>query len=445
MAPSSGVWRGARAISLRLCLVLAFGCSALGCSAPASAPPASYLTDASFRRAELEASLVNPGDGYARLRLEHYATGTTGDWERLPEWNPVVEPIALEELDAALGASTTSLSSAAEALALPAQVSSDEDPALVALGKSAFERYPVQPASYLRVALGSRAAARSYGLWLDEARGAGGLVRTRLADGSVQLAFTCASCHAAPGATELEPGRPNAALDLGAALVDAAQGGLDVATAHALGAWGPGRLDVTTSTGLEPARITDLRPVRFQANLQQDATLRMRGRTTLAIRIETLVITSNGQALRPPRVVALALAAYLMSLGAALPSPEVAANAWPAGARVFSERCASCHAPPAFSGPAVPLEVVGTEPSLGLSAERGTGTYRVPSLRGVATRGPLLHDGTLPSLAAMFDPTRTDAAFTGALHGVAGVAGHLDGLDLPAAERSALLAYLGSL
>ena len=93
----------------------------------------------------------------------------------------------------------------------------------------------------------------------------------------------------------------------------------------------------------------------------------------------------------------------------------------------------------------MPLEVVGTEPSLGLSAERGTGTYRVPSLRGVATRGPLLHDGTLPSLAAMFDPARTDASFTGALHGVAGVAGHLDGLDLPAAERSALLAYLGSL
>ncbi|HEY4102524.1 MAG TPA: hypothetical protein VGM44_01490, partial [Polyangiaceae bacterium] len=78
-------------------------------------------------------------------------------------------------------------------------------------------------------------------------------------------------------------------------------------------------------------------------------------------------------------------------------------------------------------------------------ADRGTGTYRVPSLRGVSTRGPLLHDGTVPSLDAMFDPGRTSPSFAGALHGASAVPGHLFGLDLPAADRDALLEYLRAL
>jgi hypothetical protein len=47
-----------------------------GCAAPVSAPRDSepYLNDASFRRATLEASLVNRSNGYSRLRFEHYST-----------------------------------------------------------------------------------------------------------------------------------------------------------------------------------------------------------------------------------------------------------------------------------------------------------------------------------------------------------------------------------
>src|SRR4029077_3934848 len=121
---------------------------------------------------------------------------------------------------------------------------------------------------------------------------------------------TCSSCHAAADAGgAVAPGVPNARLDLGAAIL-AAQGraaALSQDTHASLGApipaargipaglwqdppaaWAPGRLDVTTATGTEPARIPDLRPVRFLSYLQQDATVRARDLTTLAIRIATL-------------------------------------------------------------------------------------------------------------------------------------------------------------
>jgi mono/diheme cytochrome c family protein len=300
-------------------------------------------------------------------------------------------------------------------------------------------------APYLSVALGSLEAAAQFGLWIDGARGVGGIVRARLADGSMALALTCASCHAARTSAGVQDGQSNAALDLGAAIVAASGTALDAETAAHFAAWGPGRLDVTTSTGLEPARIADLRAVHFQTNLQQDATLSMRGETTLAIRIETLLIASSGQVVRPPRVVALALAAYLESFAASLPAIETAEEASPVGARIFAANCSSCHAPPILSGAAVPLEMIGTDETLGLSSDRGTGTYRVPSLRGVGTRGPLLHDGSLPSLATMFDPARETSAFTGRLHGSGAVQGHRFGLDLPAPDRAALVAYLNSL
>ena len=51
--------------------------SALGCQPPPAAvdPTTGYLDDPAFARAELTASLVNPENGYSRLRLAHYATG----------------------------------------------------------------------------------------------------------------------------------------------------------------------------------------------------------------------------------------------------------------------------------------------------------------------------------------------------------------------------------
>lgn len=427
---------------------------AAACGSPASNPasstaptdPIPYLDDATYRRAELLASLVNPSNGYSSLRLAHYDTGNAGDWSRLPEWNPAAEPIAATELDAPGGAQTTTISPEAAPLTLPASVTSLDDPALLALGEAAFNRYPVQLTPYFEVALASREAASEYGMWVDDARGVGGLVRARMGDGSVVLSETCSTCHASrDGSGAWVVGRPNAGLRIGASIL-ASQGPLlPPSTAAAIALWGAGRVDVTTDTGLEPARIPDLRPVTWLTYLQQDATLRKRDLTTLAIRIETLIITSNEEAVRPPRLVSLALAVYLSSLGAALPSQDAAVAASPHGAGVFASTCAGCHEGGGMTGDPVSLGVVGTDPTLGESASRGTGNYRVPSLRGVGSRGPLLHDGTVPSVADMLDPVRVTSAYTGNLHGTGAVRGHPFGLELSDADRAALVTYLQAL
>jgi mono/diheme cytochrome c family protein len=420
----------------------------LGVACGQAPPPAQsvpYLADPAFRRAELVASLVNPANGYSALRLAHYESGDAGDWSRLPEWNPAVEAISATELDAPTGASADVMSATAEPLSLPSVTSAD-DPALLALGEAAFARYPTQLAPYFGVGLASREAATRYGLWVDDARGVGGLVRARMADGTVALAITCSTCHAKRAQDGAwSAGLPNAQLDVGAAMLAANGALLDPAYASAAALWGPGRLDVTTTTGTEPARIPDLRPVRWLTYLQQDATLHARDLTTLAIRIETLVIASNEQAVRPPRIVALALAAYVSSLASTLPSVDAAAASSPRGATLFASQCTGCHGPPALTGEPVPLATIGTDPVLGMSPDRGTGHYRVPSLHGVGTRGPLLHDGTVAGVDAMFDPARLDASYTGRLHGTGAVPGHPFGLDLTPADRAALVAYLGAL
>ncbi|HVV17591.1 MAG TPA: c-type cytochrome [Polyangia bacterium] len=420
---------------------LAFGGLLLG-GCRGSTNTAAYLGQGAAARRALEASVVNPKNAYSALRLARYQTGAAGDWTRLPIFNPPAEPIAAGELDQAAGASATTLSGAAVPLALPPDGTSLDDAALLALGRQAFARYPTQLAGYMRVALTSRAAAARTGLWVDPGAGVGGLVRARMPDGSVWLAVTCATCHTARAADgRLVDGLPNAALDVGRAILES-QGVSPSASADPRAAWGPGRLDVSTTAGTEPARIPDLRPVRWLTHLHQDATLRGSDPVTLAIRLETLIITANDQTIRPPRIVTLALAAYVRSLGDGLPAPEAAAAASPEGAAVFAASCAECHAAPGFTGPPVALSSVGTDPTLGRSADRGTGTYRVPSLRGVGSRGPLLHDGTIPSVAALFDPARLTAPFAGRLHGAGPVSGHVYGLSLSDADRRAVIAYL---
>jgi mono/diheme cytochrome c family protein len=438
---AGGPFRVTGAASLTWALV-----AACGSQAPPAPGPLAYLDDAAYRRTELEASLVDRQNAYSQVRLEHYgnANATAGDWDLLPEWNPATEPISAAELDAPGGASATAFAGAPQALSLPDSITSADDPALVALGRSAFARYPTQLASYAAVALGSRAAAARYGLWTDPARGVGGLVRARMADGSPAIALTCSSCHAAPGARGIEDGLPNAQIDIGAAVLASPGFVGDAAAAAAIAAWGPGRLDVTTFLSY-PARIPDLRPVRWLTHLHQEGTLRQLDRTTLAIRIETLIIASNGQVLRPPRIIALALAAYVASLADGLPKANDAVAGHARGAELFASSCATCHSAPGLTGAPVPLAVIGTDPWLGESPDRGTGAYRVPSLHGVGSRGPLFHDGTVPSVAALLDPARPTAAFTGRLHGSGAVPGHLYGLDLPDADRAALIAYVEAL
>jgi hypothetical protein len=141
-------------------------------------------------------------------------------------------------------------------------------------------------------------------------------------------------------------------------------------------------------------------------------------------------------------MIALALAVYLWSLADTLPPVPPAATA---GARLFDEHCGHCHAGPDLGGGPVSLAVVGTDPMLGGSPERGTGAYRAPALRGLATRATLLHDGTLADISSLLDPGRLDASYLEGARGPGPVRGHPFGLELDEPERRALLVYLRSL
>ncbi len=93
---------------------------------------------------------------------------------------------------------------------------------------------------------------------------------------------------------------------------------------------------------------------------------------------------------------------------------------------------------------------VGTDPNLALKTRRGTGYYKVPSLKGVWYRGPFEHNGSVATLEDWFDPgrTRDDYAPTGFRgYGVKtrAVKGHAFGLALSGKDRKALIAFLKTL
>jgi mono/diheme cytochrome c family protein len=428
-----------------LAIVSACGTPPAPAEPDAPSPEVLYLTDAAARRAALVASLVNPENGYSQLRLAHYDTGDANDWSLLPESNPRVDVIDPSELDAPGGVAVGgSVSAAAHSITVSPAALAGDPSALVALGEDAFFHYPVEASFPAETATRSRDAFSRYGFWVDATRGAGGLVREETAAGASVLAYTCSTCHAASRAGALVIGVGNDALDLGRLTVDASPGADPTIADRFLG-WGPGRLDVTTTDGTEPVRFADTRPISWLGFLHADATVAVKDVTTVAIRVETLIITSHEELDRPPRAIALGLAAYLESLGQTLPAHDPSTPAEVHGASLFREGCATCHAPPAFTGAPVALDVVGTDPTIGLSAQRGTGTYRVPSLHGVGSRGPLLHDASVPSLDVMFDPARTQPSYTGGRRGPGPIEGHTFGLDLGAADRSDLVAYLETL
>ncbi len=373
-------------------------------------PLAAYLHEPAFRRRELEGSLVSSTNGYAQRRLAAY---TEERWGALPEWNPRTAP-------ARFGAAEPSRASL-RALSLPRGAGSPSEAELLELGRAAFVAYPLQIATYLRPALARADASARYGL--DERDGeVNGVVVAEAAGGALVLALTCATCHSTVEGARWVPGKTNARLRIDRLIADEGGGGPEP--------WGPGRVDVTSDGVENPTAITDLRPVRFQVNLHKAATVR-NGLVPLAIRIETLCITSLGESHRPPREVALGLALYVRSLGEELGPPEAAGR----GSEVFSRECGGCHAGEGLTGPAVPLGAVRGNAPILESPERTTGTARVPSLRGVSDRAPLLSAGEAPSLEALLAPLTPGAA----------PRGHTFGQALSSDDRASLLAYLRAL
>ena len=403
-------------------LVLACGRPA---HAPVSDPLQSYLGDPQARRARLEADVVNPKNGYSTLRLDHYASGRDGDWDRLPEWNPNASP-------------WTEPQGTLERLAIPPAARAGDPDALRALGELAFERYPVQISPAAETRIHDESSARSFGLCTTLGQ-VGGLVKVRTDDGVDHVSYSCATCHAGVREGKRVLGVACDTLDVGRLTVTA----FGSRPGSEYDRWGPGRVDVTTDDGTEPVRIPDLRPIRDVQFLHHTASFAQRDVVSLAVRIETLVIVSNSRLIRPPREVSLGLALYLWSLADRLPKKETLDPVETRGAALFAAQCASCHGGAGFGGGAVPISDVGTDDHLGLSRDRGTGNYRVPSLRGVSSRGPLLHDASISSVDELLDPARLAPSYHGRLGGP--VPGHAWGTLLSAEERGAVAAFLRSL
>ena len=373
----------------------------------------SYLNNPAFRREALERALVNPDNTYSQLRLDAY---TEDAWGSLPIWNPRAAPIS------SLDTNPPSAVSLSPPIALPADGASLDE--LEALGAMAFSRYPMQPADYWRGALQSAEEAERFGVWTEDAGQVGGLMWVELPGGNLETAATCATCHAAPLRGAIVFGLNNPDLDLGA--LTAAWYGQPGSPARA---WGPGRLDVTADAVENPVTITDLRPVRHQLHLHRAATLE-NSLVALAIRIETLLVTSHGRALRPPREIAIGLALYLFGLDS--PPTRAPDAASERGAELFEEECAACHHAEGYAGAPVPIALLGEDASVALSPARTTGAWRVPSLLGASARRPMLADGSVRDLDDLLDPARESG-------------GHRFGLELEAAQREALLAFVETL
>jgi hypothetical protein len=163
-----------------------------------------------------------------------------------------------------------------------------------------------------------------------------------------------------------------------------------------------------------------------------------------------------------------ALALYIYSLKPP-PNPNRRTPLAVQGEKVFQrDGCATCHTPPLYTSnqltPAEGFRVpddhrtrfdilplsVGTDPTLTLTTRRGTGYYKVPSLKGVWYRGPFEHNGSVATLEDWFDPRRLrdDYVPTGWKgYGVKtrAVKGHEFGLKLSADDKRALIAFLKTL
>jgi hypothetical protein len=113
-----------------------------------------------------------------------------------------------------------------------------------------------------------------------------------------------------------------------------------------------------------------------------------------------------------------------------------------AGGVVFDrEGCGGCHTAPLYTNnQLMAAGEIGTDPELAMLSRRGTGYYKVPSLKGVWYRGPFGHGGTSPTLEDWLDSGRLTGRGTRKP-----AAGHTYGFGLNRSEKSALIAFLGTL
>jgi hypothetical protein len=230
-------------------------------------------------------------------------------------------------------------------------------------------------------------------------------------------------------------------------------------------------------------RTPDLRLLRYYKYIDATGTHRLRGPEDIA-RYAALVATADSLDFGPHRLltdaqrrvpvryadeVLYAIGMYLLSLEPPK-NPDPAPPAVIArGEQVFREEgCRRCHVPPAYTSGKLSLaegfeppsthpnaadilrRSVRTDPGLALQTRKGTGFYKIPSLRGVWDRPRLLHDASVTSLEELFDPARLSSTYEPLGWSPPGITkravrGHAFGLDLDPRDKSALIAFLRSL
>jgi hypothetical protein len=163
-----------------------------------------------------------------------------------------------------------------------------------------------------------------------------------------------------------------------------------------------------------------------------------------------------------------ALAFYVYSLKPP-PNPNKPDALSKKGEEVFKrENCPVCHTPPLYTSNKLTIAEgftpppdadekydilpvsVGTDAGLTLKTRRGTGYYKVPSLKGVWYRSMFGHSGWCATLEDWFDPhrLRDDYVPTGFMpygEKTYAVKGHRFGLKLSEDDRKALIAFLKTL
>lgn len=186
-------------------------------------------------------------------------------------------------------------------------------------------------------------------------------------------------------------------------------------------------------------RIPDLQILRYSRYIDATGTHRLRGPEDVA-RYAALINDADPMTFGTHRMltdaqrkvkyryadeVLYAIGVYLLSL-----EPPKNPNPPPAdlvkrGEQVFRhEKCDACHPKPNYTtgeltpalGFNVPIDhpnfrdvrdrSVGTDQGLALRTRKGTGFYKIPSLRGLWYRPRLFHDASVVSLEELFDPAR---------------------------------------
>jgi hypothetical protein len=285
--------------------------------------PERFLQDADYRRLVLSCDLVSTESQYAAARHAKYAIPGPG-WDALPERNRPSRALALS--DEAVLSAGRALEEGALAV-LPEDIPSDDD-AWIALGRRVFFEYPlrVEP-TYEAVA--KEGALQRVGFLTD----GGVYVGLRVFDegGALRVGQTCAQCHASVDeAGAVSAVRANRAMDIGAAHIIAAgykpgalPPELDSTTLQDADRLGPGRADLLDDGLFNPYAFPDFGGLGDMPLLHHNGNWRQDGAATLAVRCETLFITSNLESSRPPRVFTWALSRFFRRSEAA---------GWPLGA-----------------------------------------------------------------------------------------------------------------